>query len=194
MRVKICGIKRLEDALCACEYGADAVGFIFYKKSVRYITPESCTELIAKLPPFVERVGVFVEESAEEIDAIVRACNLSLAQVFPDKVDTMKLKSKHLKVIRVQKQEDMLAYSDEYRLIDAHVEQYGGEGKRLNLEWFEGVDRSKMILAGGLNTDNIDELADSGFYGVDISSGVESAKGVKDRERIKTFLTKAKNL
>lgn len=194
MRVKICGLTKPEDALCACEYGADAVGFVFYKPSSRYITPDACATLIAKLPPFIERVGVFVEESAEEIDAIMHLCNLSLAQVFPEKIDTAKLQSKYLKVLRAQTQQGIGADSEGYRLVDAHVEQYGGEGKRLNLEWFDAVDRSKIILAGGLNPSNIHELKGHGFYGVDVSSGVESSKGVKDKELIKNFLQKAKLL
>lgn len=194
MRVKICGITKLEDACAAIDAGADALGFVFYDKSPRYITPNAAKELMAKLPPFVERVGLFVDEEAAIVDEICSFCSISLAQIHFDAKPYFydALKTKHIKVVRAEKQEDTLKFGDEYRLVDSFVENYGGDGKRLNLEWFDGVDTSKIVLAGGLTSENLAELKGMGFYGVDVSSGVESQKGVKDRGKIKRFVETAK--
>jgi phosphoribosylanthranilate isomerase len=195
MRVKICGITKLEDAYAAIDAGADALGFVFYEKSPRYITPQEAKELISKLPPFVERVGLFVNEEAAKIDELSSFCSVSLAQTHFEAEPSLysALKTKHIKVVRAEKKEDVCRFSDEYRLVDSFVESFGGEGKRLNLDWFDGVDTSKIVLAGGLTAENLQELS-GGFYGVDVSSGVESAKGVKDKAKIREFVLKAKSL
>ena len=196
MRVKICGITNLEDALHAIACGADALGFVFYNKSPRYITPEDAKSIIDKLPPFVERVGLFVNDSVETINTICEYSNISLAQIHFDVntefLDTISLKT--LPVIRARSSEDIYTFSDRYRLLDAFCEAYGGSGKRLNLEWFEGVDCSKIILAGGLTAENIAEVRKYGFYGVDISSGVEFEKGKKDPVKVEQFITNAKSI
>jgi phosphoribosylanthranilate isomerase len=195
MRVKICGITNLEDALHAVACGADALGFVFYDRSPRYITPDAAKKIIEMLPPFVERVGLFVNESVESINAVCRHADISLAQIHFE-MDEMSLDSialKTLPVIRAQKPEDVHIFSDRYRLVDAYCEAYGGSGKRLNLEWFEGVDCSKIILAGGLTPDNISEVKKYGFYAVDISSGVESVKGKKDPQKVEKFIRNAKS-
>ncbi len=196
MRVKICGITKLDDAYAAIDAGADALGFVFYEKSPRYITPHEAKALLSKLPPFVERVGLFVNEEAAKVDEICSFCGVSLAQIHFEASPTFyeTLKTRHIKVVRAAKQDDIGLYGDEYRLVDSFVESYGGEAKRLNLEWFENQDNSKIILAGGLNADNISELKNLGFYGVDVSSGVESSKGVKDREKITRFVKVAKEI
>ena len=95
-------------------------------------------------------------------------------------------------MVRAQRAEDITAHPNEYRLIDAYCEAYGGSGKRLNIEWFEGVDCSKIILAGGLSPENVADLKPYGFYGVDVSSGVEASHGKKDPRLVRTFLQKAK--
>jgi len=196
MRVKICGITNLRDALHAIECGADALGFVFYNKSPRYITPAAAKRIIDQLPPFVERVGLFVNEGIETIDTVCKYSDISLAQIHFE-VDSESLDAiatKTLAVVRAQKPEDVHIFSDRYRLVDAFCEGYGGEGKRLNLEWFEGVDCSKIILAGGLTSENIAEVKKYGFYGVDISSGVESIKGKKDPKKVERFITNAKSI
>ena len=196
MRVKICGITNLKDALHAVECGADALGFVFYNKSPRYITPTAAKRIIDQLPPFVERVGLFVNEEVETIDTTCRDSDISLAQIHfevdEELLDTIALKT--LPVVRAQKPEDVHQFSDRYRLIDAFCEAYGGSGKRLNLEWFNGVDCSKIILAGGLTPMNISEVKKYGFYGVDISSGVESVKGKKDPKKVEQFIANAKSI
>ena len=196
MKVKICGIKEIGDAYTAVDAGADALGFVFYDKSPRYLDTEAAKALISKLPPFVERVGLFVNESAERVDEICSYCCITLAQIHFDAEPSFyeHLKTRHIKVVRASKKEDVANFVDEYRFVDSYVEGFGGEGKRLNLEWFEGVDTSRIILAGGLTSENLHELQGVGFYGVDVSSGVESSKGVKDKEKIKKFVETAKRL
>ncbi len=195
MRVKICGITNLEDALDAIDAGADALGFVFYPKSPRYITPERAKEIIAKLPPFVERVGLFVNCDASFVNETVTSCQLSLAQIHfeADEPFFDALLVKYIKVVRAACKEDIHKYQDEYRLVDAFVESYGGEGKRINPEWFKGVDCSKMILAGGLNVQNVGDMLKFGFYGVDVSSGVEKTKGKKDRMKVYHFIKEVYN-
>lgn len=196
MRVKICGITRLEDAYAAIDAGADALGFVFYEKSPRYITPEDAKKLISKLPPFVERVGLFVNEEAAKVDELSSFCSISLAQIHFDAEPSFysALKTKYIKVLRAEVKEDVCQFSEEYHLVDSFVESFGGEGKRLNLDWFDGVDTSRIVLAGGLTAENLQELRGIGFYGVDVSSGVESTKGVKDKAKIRDFVLKAKSL
>lgn len=195
MRAKICGITTSEDALMAIEAGADALGFVFYPESPRSISPENAKKIIAKLPPFVEKVALFVNESAEHIRSVCLETGCTLAQIHFDAPDGFfdALHFPALKVIRAKKAEDVLHYADEYRLIDAFCEGYGGSGKRLNIEWFEGVDCSKIILAGGLNPANVASLKPYGFYGVDVSSGVEASYGKKSPELTKAFIAQAKS-
>jgi len=195
MRVKICGITSLKDALIAVEAGADAVGFIFYAKSPRYITPKAAKHISSLLPPFVQKVGVFVNESPKSINKICKKAKLNLAQIHFD-VDAgflSKLKTPYIKVIRAKQKSDIGRYANEYRLVDAFVESFGGEGKRLDLSWFEGADCSKIILAGGLEADTLESIRAFGFYGVDVNSGVEKERGVKDAEKVHNFIKSAKD-
>ena len=196
MRVKICGITNLRDALQSIEAGADALGFVFYEKSPRYISPKDAKMITEQLPPFVERVGLFVEETPEEIDRVCRESGMSLAQIhFDVKIDFLERMSiNSLPVIRAKSREDIEKFSDHYRLVDAYCEAYGGSGKRLNLEWFEGIDCSKIILAGGLTPENVAEVKRYGFYGVDVSSGTEAQKGIKDPLKVEQFIKHAKSL
>ncbi len=194
MRVKICGITNLEDALIAIDAGADALGFVFYPPSPRYIPPQKAKEIVKQLPPFVERVGLFVNETKERIEEICASCNMSLAQLHfeVDEEFLEHLSIKALPVIRAKAKKDLQKFSNRYRLVDAFVKEYGGAGKRVALEWFEGVDCSKIILAGGLTPRNIQEVKSYNFYGVDVSSGVEASKGKKDPLKIRDFIKKAK--
>lgn len=194
MRVKICGITNFEDAFNAIESGADALGFVFFPESPRYITPQDAQTIIATLPPFVEKVALFVHETPETIQSLCLETGCTLAQIHFDVSDDFytSLHFPSLKVIRAKNPEDVLRYPDEYRLIDAYCESYGGSGKRLNIEWFKGIDCSKIILAGGLDPDNIPSIKEYGFYGVDVSSGVELSHGKKDHQKVFDFITQAK--
>jgi phosphoribosylanthranilate isomerase len=194
MRVKICGITNFEDAKFASDSGADALGFVFYEKSPRYIEPKKAKEIISMLPPFITKVALFVNEEPEKIDEICEFIGADYAQIhFEANKDFYdKLKTKHIKVIRAKSREDVWKYPNEYRIIDAFVEEFGGSGKRVNLEWFECIDKSKIILAGGLNPDNLKEVINLGFYSVDVSSGVEKEKGKKDLLKVQEFIKIAK--
>ncbi len=189
-RVKICGITNLADALDAIEAGADALGFVFYKKSPRYITPLEARAIIEQLPPFVERVGLFVNHSADQINQIAQESGISLAQIHFEAEAKLyeEVEIATMRVVRARSQEDIFQYKDHYRIVDAFVESYGGEGKRIDLNWFKGVDCSKIILAGGLSAQNIAKVLPFGFYGVDLSSSVEKSKGKKDKMKINEFM------
>jgi len=193
MRTKICGITSYEDAMNAIEAGADALGFVFYEKSPRYISVEDAQKIIQKLPPFVEKVALFVNETPQSINVACRTSGATLAQLHFD-VDATFLEAlevPYIEVVRAKTREDITKKSDNYRLVDAYCEAYGGAGKRINIEWFEGVDCSKIILAGGLDPHNVASVASYGFYGVDVSSGVEQSYGKKDPLKVREFIKNA---
>ena len=194
MRVKICGITSYEDAMMAIEAGADALGFVFYPPSPRYITPQDAKKIIEKLPPFVEKVGLFVNEDAAAINSMSEASSITLAQIhFEVPQETLNaLTLPYVQVTRAAKEEDISELDGQYRLVDAYCEAYGGMGKRLNLEWFKDKDNSHIILAGGLSPENVHETLGYGFYGVDVSSSVEASKGIKDPDKVKAFVHNAK--
>ncbi|MBL1244489.1 MAG: phosphoribosylanthranilate isomerase [Sulfurimonas sp.] len=193
MRTKICGITSYQDAMTAIEAGADALGFVFYKKSPRYISVENAKSIISQLPPFIEKVALFVNESASTINTLCKESGATLAQlhfdITPELTDALEVP--YIKVTRAKNAQDILEFASEYRLVDAYCETYGGAGKRINLEWFDGVDCSKIILAGGLNSSNLATLREYGFFGLDVSSGVEISHGKKDPQKVKDFIKNA---
>ena len=194
MRCKICGITNYEDAINAIEAGADALGFVFYEKSPRYISPQNAKLIIEKLPPFVEKVALFVNVDSVFINKIMKESKCTLSQLHFEADEKLyeELESPYIKVIRAKNANDILRLNDKYRLVDAYCEAYGGAGKRLNIEWFKDIDCSKIILAGGLDSTNVASLKEYGFYGVDVSSGVEISYGKKDSTKIKKFIDNAK--
>jgi phosphoribosylanthranilate isomerase len=194
MRSKICGITSYKDAMIAINAGADALGFVFYEKSPRFVTIQQAKEIISQLPPFVEKVALFVNENAETINNTCEEIGATLAQLHFEASNELceSLKTPYIKVIRAKSAEDILQNPNEYRLVDAYCEAYGGAGKRINIEWFKDIDCSKIILAGGLDDTNVASLKKYGFYGVDVSSGVEANPGIKDATKIKNFILNAK--
>ncbi len=193
MRVKICGITNLEDALDAIEAGADALGFVFYEKSPRFIEPLLAKKIVEALPPFIQSVGLFVNESSKHINDICFLSHMQLAQIIDDENITSfeNLNVKYIKVLRVKSKDDLQSLGNKFLLVDAFVESFGGAGKAINKSWFEHIDTSKMILAGGLNASNIKEIKDLNFYGLDVSSGVEEKPGKKDKDKMMNFLKAA---
>ena len=193
MRTKICGITSLKDAMVAINAGADALGFVFYEKSPRFIRLSQAKEIISQLPPFVEKVALFVNEDAKTIDATCLEVGATLAQLHFEASSELcdSLNTPYIKVVRAKSAEDIAQNSNKYRLVDAYCEAYGGAGKRINIEWFKDVDCSKIILAGGLNAANVAEVKEYGFYGVDVSSGVELSHGIKDSIKVKEFISNA---
>jgi len=197
MRTKICGITNLEDALDAIKAGVNALGFVFYPPSPRYITPEDARKIAESLPPFVQLVGLFVNENPHTINESCKTAKMDIAQIIIE--DESKeyfeaISVKYVKVLRAQSKEDIQKYKNQYVLVDAFVPGFGGEGKRVALEWFEDIDCSFMILAGGLNESNLKELKGFDFYGVDVSSGVELTKGKKDKNKMNNFVKAANEI
>jgi len=195
--VKICGITSLEDAEVAIIAGADAIGFIFYPGSPRYVTPDRAREISGKLPERICRVGVFVDHDAEEVRRIVQFCGLDLIQLHgnesPDYCSAFS-PSVLIKAVSIQKEED-LAFLKNYPvraiLVDAHDPvRRGGTGKTCdwNLARKAG-ENHRLILSGGLNPQNIFSAIEAVRpLAVDIGSGVESRPGKKDPEKIKELM------
>ena len=121
---------------------------------------------------------------------------MQLAQIIDDNeiLNYDLLQTKYIKVLRVKSQEDLKNLNSDYYLVDAFVESFGGEGKRVALEWFEHMDCSKFILAGGLTSNNLKEIDGYGFYGVDVSSGVEESKGKKSKQKMIDFVKEANEI
>lgn len=205
VRVKICGITNLEDALTAAEYGADALGFVFWEKSPRYVSPDTAATIIKSLPPFIAAVGVFVNEPAARIRSIIDAAGLNCIQLHGDESPSECARInggtglKLIKAFRVRDKKDISRLSD-YKvsayLLDAFREGVpGGTGQTFDWELaIEAKASGRIILSGGLNPENIkDALAKAGPYGVDVSSGVEVRPGKKDRDRLIKFLEQVKD-
>ena len=196
MKVKICGITNFQDALDAINAGANALGFVFYADSPRYITPLKAREIVEKLPPFVQTVGLFVNENENFINEVCHESKMQLAQIIDDNeiLNHKLLEVKSIKVIRVKSQKDLKNLNNDYYLLDAFVDGFGGVGKRIALEWFENLDCSRFILAGGLTSNNLKEINPYGFYGVDVSSGVEESKGKKSKQKMIDFVKEANEI
>ncbi|HDR3330408.1 MULTISPECIES: phosphoribosylanthranilate isomerase [Bacillus] len=200
MKVKICGITDMETAKSACEYGADALGFVF-AESKRKITPKRAKEIIQGLPANVLKIGVFVNESVEVIQKIADECGLTHVQLHGDEdnYQIRRLNIPSIKSLGVTSESDMKnaqGYETDYILFDSPKEKFhGGNGKTFSWELLGHMPkelRKKTILAGGLNALNIEEaIRTVRPYMVDVSSGVET-EGKKDVEKIKQFIIKAK--
>lgn len=201
IRVKICGITHVEDALQACACGADALGLVFYPQSPRYVTPEQARAIIRALPPLVTTVGLFVNEEPQRIRQLAEDCGLDVIQLHGDEgasaCDYAPRRS--IKALRV-KDAASLAGHEEFRtsalLLDAWVAgAYGGTGECFNWELAAGIARQRpVILAGGLTPDNVAAAVKAVRpYGVDVSSGVESAPGRKDSAKVAAFIRNAKS-
>ena len=200
VRVKICGITSREDALHAAASGADALGFVFYDKSPRAVTPAQVRTIIAGLPPLVTCVGLFVNEAPEQVRAIAEQCGLDVIQLHGDEDPVACHYPPHrvVKALRVRDAQSLAdhgAYQVSALLLDAWVpESYGGTGHLGNWELAETVARQRpVILAGGLTPENVAAaVRQVRPYGVDVSSGVESEPGKKDPEKVARFIRMAK--
>jgi phosphoribosylanthranilate isomerase len=206
-KVKICGITNLEDALLSAKFGADALGFNFYPKSPRYISPEKAREIIEQLPKKVLKVGVFVNESLEKISEIASIAKLDAIQLHgketPKLVRELKAKTnlEIIKAFRVSpefKPEDVLQYEVDAILLDAYsANEYGGTGETFDWKIAKKVREifPKMYLAGGLRHENIRRAIRAVEpFSVDACSGVEVEKCKKDNVKLINFVTKAKNV
>ena len=202
VRIKICGITNIEDAVAAAELGADAIGFVF-APSPRQVLPEKAQEIIEKLPPLVNTVGVFVDEDLEKVASIADLCRLNLLQFHgKESVDYCRgFGPRAIKAIRVQRR-DGLSVCSEYSgvvaalLLDTYVPgRHGGTGRVF--DWnlaLEAGRYGRIILAGGLNPDNVaDAISAAKPYAVDASSGLEKQPGVKDHEKMARFIEQVRN-
>ena len=200
VKVKICGITNIGDALHACACGADALGFVFYAKSPRCIESEQARGIIAALPPFVASVGLFVNERLGRIEEVAAFCGLGMIQLHGDEPpESCRIPGRRvIKALRVR-DAGSLARAAEYEvaglLLDAWVPgAYGGTGRSFNWELAERIARHRpVILAGGLTAENVAAaVAAVAPYAVDVSSGVEAAPGVKDPAKVAAFIRAAK--
>lgn len=196
VKVKVCGMTSARDALYAVECGADAVGFIFYKKSPRAVTVKEVKAITAELPPFVQKVGVFVNESAEKIERTAGSCGLDVVQLHGDESPAFcrGIAGKVVKAIRV-KDAGSLKNLSRYRvdafLLDAFKEgEWGGTGERFNWSLVKQARKyGPVILAGGLNPGNVaDAIRHCRPYGVDVCSGVETRPGKKNLKKMREFI------
>ena len=197
--VKICGINNLEDALVAVEAGADALGFNFYRRSPRYISPESARQIIERLPDSVLSVGVFVNEGEpEQVAHMADAAGLKAVQLHGDEPPQYcrALRSRYvIKAVRVDddfKPESVKEYETDAILLDAFAgEARGGTGRMVDWSIARKVGKlvPQLFLAGGLSPENVSEaIAAVQPYGVDACSRLESAPGRKDQERVRNFI------
>lgn len=200
MKVKICGITRLEDALAVAEYGADAIGFIFYKKSPRYIEPELAAEIVKRLPPFINPVALFVNESEERVRDILHLTGINIVQFHGDETPeyVSLFPQRVIKAIRVKDEStlaSLTAYEASAFLLDSYSpDAYGGTGKKFDWNAInETGSVNRIILAGGLNADNVAYAVKLVRpYGIDASSGLESSLGIKDHKKVKDFISAAR--
>jgi len=193
VRVKICGITNLKDAYAAADLGAHAVGFIFYKGSKRYIPHAEARRIGGKLPPFIVKIGVFVNETIKEVLAVREFCLLDKVQLhgnsncgrrLPEGISIMAYR------IRNEKDIEEARRSPSFPLLDSGVGRgYGGTGKRFDWHLLESFDRP-YILAGGISVENIDEAIALKPYAIDIASGVEKSPGVKDHDMMRTLFSR----
>jgi len=200
VRVKICGMTNLDDALQAASCGADALGFNFYPESPRYVAPEKARAIVSALPPFVTVVGLFVNAPASEVEEISRDCGVHVLQLHGDEGPEFcgQFSRPVIRAIQVRDGsflEDVARYSVQGFVLDAyHPALYGGTGRVFDWELVRDAGRyGKIILAGGLTPENVAEAIRKGKpYAVDVASGVERSPGVKDPDKVKQFVLNAK--
>lgn len=204
VKIKICGITSVEDAEVAVTAGADALGFVMYRKSPRYVDPTIARTIIADLPPFVLPIGVFVNEEADKVRTLMDECGFALAQLHGDESASycQNLGRSALKALRLKDRGSFLALAEFQGranirgfVIDAFSDQaYGGTGQTVDWTLAAEAARSAPILvAGGLTPSNVAEaIRQVHPYGVDVSSGVEERPGKKDPAKVKAFIEAAR--
>lgn len=209
VKVKICGLTNYDDAAAAIDMGADLLGFNFYPKSPRYITPDKASEIINKLAGFMDIAGVFVHEpgydeneSFSKIKETIDQCQLNWVQLHGDESPEfcrlfLSLNVRTMKAIRVKGKEDVERASDYFTdaiLLDAFdPKRYGGTG--ISFDWnIIGHIGKRVFLAGGINPDNAAKAVELGVYGIDICSGIEAEPGKKDHKKMKKLFENIQHL
>ena len=201
-RIKICGITRVEDACVAVELGADAIGLVFYAPSPRNVGLDQARSIIATVPPFVTIVGLFVDPAAEQVESVLRTCSIDLLQFHGDEPAGFcgGFGRPYIKAVRVKAGDDLVQCLSPYQaargwLLDAYHDQlYGGTGKSFDWKLIPSDLARPIILSGGLTPDNVGAaVRQVRPWAVDVSSGVEAEKGVKDAAKIAAFIAGVKN-
>ena len=201
-RIKICGITRVEDARAAVELGADAIGLVFYAPSPRNVGPQQARAIVAAIPPFVTVVGLFVDPTRDQVESVLRGCGLNLLQFHGDEAPDFcgAFGLPYIKAARVRADADLVQYLSPYHaaqawLLDAYHERlYGGSGEAFDWKLIPHDLARPVILSGGLTPDNVGAaVRQVRPWAVDVSSGVEAAKGVKDAAKIAAFIAGVNN-
>lgn len=201
VRVKICGITRLADLRAACDAGADALGFVFYDKSPRHVSIQTAAALLRELPPFVQSVGLFVNADPAFVASVLNVVPLDLLQFHGDETPAgcARYGRPWIKAVRVSAATDLLKYAADFAgarglLLDAFVPGVpGGTGERFDWRLIPPDLPLPIVLSGGLDPGNVVEAVRTVRpWAVDVSSGVEAAKGIKDAQRIARFIANAK--
>lgn len=201
-RIKVCGITRLEDAARCAELGVDALGFVFYEPSPRYIPPAAARRIMRGVPPFVSRVGLFVNAPREVVLAALAEAPLNLLQFHGDEDEAYcaSFGRPYMKAARMKPGVDLIEFAARFSsadaiLCDAFVAGYGGAGKTFdwNLLPPAATLARPLVLSGGLDDENVAlAIRQVRPAAVDVSSGVEAAKGIKDHAKLKAFVEKVR--
>ena len=203
VRIKICGITRVEDALAAAVAGADAIGLVFYAPSPRAVSAEQARQIISALPPFVTSVGLFVNASAQEVRAVLAEVPLDVLQFHGDEpADFCKQFGRpYLKALRVRAGDDLNALAAQWPeasgiLLDSYKAGVpGGTGEIFDWSLIPTERTWPLVLAGGLAAENVaDAITRAAPWAVDVSGGVEQAKGIKDADKINSFVREVKRV
>ena len=201
MRIKICGITNPEDAQLAVAKGSDAIGFIFYPKSKRYIEPEAALAIAKQLPAFVVKVGVFVDEKLENVNNIAKQVGLNSVQLHGN--ETLEYaKQVNVPVIKAFRIDDNFNFSklDEFSdfpiLLDAFSgNEFGGTGLKFDWNKIPDAYKQRIILAGGISADNVEHISKTiNPQAIDVSSSVELSPGIKDHEKLRKLLRQVNRL
>lgn len=200
-RVKICGITRPEHALAAAQAGADAIGLVFYPPSPRFLSVERAREIAGALPPFVQAVALFVNADAAQVAQVIGRVHPAALQFHGEETPEFcgQFGLPYIKACRVAPGVDLLEYLRPFGgasgwLLDAHVEEYGGVGASFDWSRVPAQMARPLVLSGGLTRDNVGAAVRRVRpWAVDVSSGVESAKGIKDAAKIAAFIAEVRN-
>jgi phosphoribosylanthranilate isomerase len=200
-RVKICGITRTQDARAAASLGADALGLVFYPPSPRFLSVERAREIRDAVPPFVQTVALFVNADAAQVAQVIGRVHPSLLQFHGEETPEFcaQFGVPYIKACRVTPGVDLLKYLRAFDsacgwLLDAHVQEYGGVGASFDWSLVPGTLERPLVLSGGLTKDNVGQAVRRVRpWAVDVSTGVESAKGIKDAAKIAAFIAEVRN-
>lgn len=200
MKIKVCGITNIEDAVICETCGADALGYVFYPKSKRYIAPEKAGEISHVLSPLTMKVGVFVNAPADDIHNTFATAGLNLVQLHGDESPDF-VKSLRVPAIKVFHVDDNFNYdkieefNPGYFLLDTSSSEYGGTGSSFNWTKIPVHLRNRAIIAGGVSSSNVERIFQEVHpYGVDVSSSLESSPGKKDKQKVEIFFKTIRNI